>query len=646
MQISALARVSLAEAEKFAPETQRAFAMKTKEKLSSKEKTQTGIAKWFRTLVGKLPSQRTSRVLRCETLESRQLSAADVFVGMYDEGSWTLGDNPAQRIHFGLHGDQPVMGDWDGDGRKTPGVFRGGKWVLDISGNGFDDADRTIWFGLPGDQPVAGDWDGDGVDTVGVFRNGTWIFDRNGNGFDSADVDSVLFGWGSDTPVVGDWDGDGKDTPGVFRKGIWVLDLTGNGYDNGDKFLQFGLPKDQPVSGDWNGDGKDTPGVLQNNRWFFDLEGDGYTGEVGQPNRFGSGRAVSGSSSIGPRPTVPRPPLEFISPGVPGGPVSGGPVSGGPVSGGPVYGTPVNPGIPSTPVKPVSPPRPSNPVKPLPTPTPIAAPEIEVDGVTDGQEAAVSFGSANMGATLVRSFTIRNTGTATLTLGRLELPSGFSVVSNLPQNLAPKASYVLQISLDTKTAGLKSGSIAFVTNDADEAVFNFKIEGVVHAAVTSNFGVVTEHQTVVGSSGSMILKTVQTYGASGNNIRLYADFLASSGGVIRSDVLIGEPNSSFGDQTMPQVVSLSDGRYVIAWRNTSLSGRTDIRFSLVNATGAIIGVSDRQANIGYSSKLELRSVTSTASGFRIAWFDSSTNTMIQRDFNSAGVAMGLRSRSR
>ncbi len=95
--------------------------------------------------------------------------------------------------------------------------------------------------------------------------------------------------------------------------------MTGNGFDAGDRFLQFGLPGDQPVSGDWNKDGKDTPGVLQNRKWFFDLEGDGYTGEVGQPTQIGlGGIAVSGSSSIGPRPTIPV---------RPGGPQSPAPLS-------------------------------------------------------------------------------------------------------------------------------------------------------------------------------------------------------------------------------------------------------------------------------------------------------------------------------
>lgn len=112
-----------------------------------------------------------TRILMCQDLEDRMLFAADAFTGIYNGGTWHVSSQPAA-ISFGIPGDQPVMGDWSGDGRQTPGIFRNGTWVLDMTGNGFDGGDRVLSFGLPGDKAVAGDWDGDGVDTVGVFRNG------------------------------------------------------------------------------------------------------------------------------------------------------------------------------------------------------------------------------------------------------------------------------------------------------------------------------------------------------------------------------------------------------------------------------------------------------------------------------------------
>jgi len=53
------------------------------------------------------------------------------------------------------------MGDGDGTGIMRIGVFRNGLWYLDINGNdAWDGSDATIPFGVPGDIPVVGNWNG------------------------------------------------------------------------------------------------------------------------------------------------------------------------------------------------------------------------------------------------------------------------------------------------------------------------------------------------------------------------------------------------------------------------------------------------------------------------------------------------------
>jgi hypothetical protein len=116
---------------------------------------------------------------------------------------------------FGAAGDLPVVGDWTGSGKDKIGVFRPstGKWVLDTNGNRTVNTcskDRCITsFGLPGDLPVVGDWNGTGKDKVGIFRpaTGDWLLDFNGNGkWEGCDVDACLsFGQSGDLPVVGKW---------------------------------------------------------------------------------------------------------------------------------------------------------------------------------------------------------------------------------------------------------------------------------------------------------------------------------------------------------------------------------------------------------------------------------------------------------
>ena len=121
-------------------------------------------------------------------------------------------------FRFGSGQDMPVAGDWNGDGIRTIGVFRDGRWRLDLDGDGkFTERDATAQFGVPGDLPVVGDFNGDGVDEIGVYRRGTWYVDLNGNR--SLDAHDKVFemGGAADFPVVGDWNGDGIDEPGLYR---------------------------------------------------------------------------------------------------------------------------------------------------------------------------------------------------------------------------------------------------------------------------------------------------------------------------------------------------------------------------------------------------------------------------------------------
>ncbi len=167
-------------------------------------------------------------------------------------------------INYGLPGDFPVVGDWDGNGTATIGVYRNGYFYLKNS-NTLGFADVIFRFGAAGDQPIAGDWNGDGVDTIGVYRpsNGLFLL-RNDNSEGPADK-SFYLGNVGDVGIAGDWDGDELDTTGVFRPSNGVIFLK-NKNEGGfaDMALNYGLPGDQPVTGDWDNDGIDTIGVYRN----------------------------------------------------------------------------------------------------------------------------------------------------------------------------------------------------------------------------------------------------------------------------------------------------------------------------------------------------------------------------------------------
>jgi serine-aspartate repeat-containing protein C/D/E len=121
-------------------------------------------------------------------------------------------------FQFGRSSHVPVVGDWNGDGIVSVGIFHDGVWRLDANGDGkWTDDDLSPAFGRPGDTPIVGDWNGDGCDNLGVYRDGVFILDTNGNQTMDGEDQRVRRGAEGDTPVAGDWDGDGKDEVGVYK---------------------------------------------------------------------------------------------------------------------------------------------------------------------------------------------------------------------------------------------------------------------------------------------------------------------------------------------------------------------------------------------------------------------------------------------
>ncbi|MFO0922382.1 MAG: SdrD B-like domain-containing protein [Pirellulales bacterium] len=115
-------------------------------------------------------------------------------------------------FRFGEQEDQAIAGDFNGDGISSVGVFRGGKWHLDLDGDGkFTERDAVLEFGRAGDKALTGDFDGDGIDELAIVRGNQVIVDSNHNGeVDPADKVFELESTEGQV-VVGDFDGDGID---------------------------------------------------------------------------------------------------------------------------------------------------------------------------------------------------------------------------------------------------------------------------------------------------------------------------------------------------------------------------------------------------------------------------------------------------
>ncbi len=121
-------------------------------------------------------------------------------------------------------------------------------------------------------------------------------------------------------------------------------------------------------------------------------------------------------------------------------------------------------------------------------------PEIDIQGnslsITDGDVSpsaadSTNFGSVEVGNTQLVTFTIYNTGPATLNLtGSWPLitiggthAGDFSVYSAPSSTIAPGASSSFQIAFDPITSGTRSASLTVANNDLNESSYYFDIEG-------------------------------------------------------------------------------------------------------------------------------------------------------------------------
>lgn len=163
-----------------------------------------------------------------------------------------------KRMRLGTATDQPVLGDWDGNGRADVGVWSAdtGRFTLRVG----KQSPTTLSFGARSDQPVAGDWDGDGTWEVGVRSpaTGAWSL-RSADG----SVRTVSLGGAADLPVTGDWDGDGRTDVGVFDQSTATFTLRRVDAEGltWTAEVQFGSPGDLPVAGDWDGNATTDIGV-------------------------------------------------------------------------------------------------------------------------------------------------------------------------------------------------------------------------------------------------------------------------------------------------------------------------------------------------------------------------------------------------
>jgi hypothetical protein len=102
--------------------------------------------------------------------------------------------NTTLPIPWGTTGDAPLAGDFDGDHRGDPAVYRPGegRWHIDHTAIGRFGA---VDWGLSTDVPVPADYDGDGRLDIAVWRPSiaTWFV---------KDQFRVMWGASGDVPAL------------------------------------------------------------------------------------------------------------------------------------------------------------------------------------------------------------------------------------------------------------------------------------------------------------------------------------------------------------------------------------------------------------------------------------------------------------
>jgi len=208
------------------------------------------------------------RLLAVEDANANAAPSADIAVWRPSTGVWYVLDAQQTTATWGTSStDQPVPGDYDGDGKTDFSVFREstGEWFIQNSGGG---SPTTLTWGASGDTPAPADYDGDGRTDAAVYRpsSGTWYI------FQSSTESMTQYTWGvgTDTPVCADYDGDGRADIAVWRPstGEWSILQSSNG-----AYVQstWGASGDTPVPADYDGDGKADTAVFRptNGNWYI-----------------------------------------------------------------------------------------------------------------------------------------------------------------------------------------------------------------------------------------------------------------------------------------------------------------------------------------------------------------------------------------
>ena len=180
---------------------------------------------------------------------------SDGFVYLRNSNSQGVADIS---FYFGNPGDIPIAGDFDGDGCDSVSIYRSSEGKVYVTSRlganegGLGAADVSYFFGDPGDQPFVGDFDGDAIDELGLRREATGLaYYRLTHTEGPADGEFV-YGDPGDRVVAASWGLYGSESVGLFRPSTCTTYLRySNTRGAADETFIYGVRTGIPVAGDF-----------------------------------------------------------------------------------------------------------------------------------------------------------------------------------------------------------------------------------------------------------------------------------------------------------------------------------------------------------------------------------------------------------